>query len=198
MVLYNIELGESVKREAEPESGCNVGAGLVTLMAVKAFGADAVAITDIKRDNLDLAMKLGADVALNPDRDAAPQEVATWMRAALPPNGPDIVIDCAGFEPTLQVCRNANTGAMVARQHQQMLASSRSAGLVRLLKAALFSGMLACMVCSATRKWLGAELPGQDSPHDVLVTDFGVGCVLAGLNILGDCGRQGHLCGHGL
>ncbi|BDA45777.1 Sorbitol dehydrogenase [Coccomyxa sp. Obi] len=76
--------------------------GLVTLMAVKAFGADAVAITDIKRDNLDLAMKLGADVALNPDRDAAPQEVATWMRAALPPNGPDIVIDCAGFEPTLQ------------------------------------------------------------------------------------------------
>lgn len=80
-----------------------IAAGLVTLMAVKAFGADAVAITDIKRDNLDLAMKLGADVALNPDRDAAPQEVATWMRAALPPNGPDIVIDCAGFEPTLQV-----------------------------------------------------------------------------------------------
>lgn len=83
---------------------CYETAGLVTLMAVKAFGADAVAITDIKRDNLDLAMKLGADVALNPDRDAAPQEVATWMRAALPPNGPDIVIDCAGFEPTLQVC----------------------------------------------------------------------------------------------
>ena len=83
---------------------CYESAGLVTLMAVKAFGADAVAITDIKRDNLDLAMKLGADVALNPDRDAAPQEVATWMRAALPPNGPDIVIDCAGFEPTLQVC----------------------------------------------------------------------------------------------
>lgn len=78
-------------------------AGLVTLMAVKAFGADAVAIADIKRDNLDLAMKLGADVALNPDRDAAPQEVATWMRAALPPHGPDMVIDCAGFEPTLQV-----------------------------------------------------------------------------------------------
>ena len=24
------------------------------------------------------------------------------MRAALPPNGPDVVIDCAGFEPTLQ------------------------------------------------------------------------------------------------
>ena len=72
-------------------------------MAVKAFGADAVAIADIKRDNLDLAMKLGADVALNPDRDAAPQEVATWMRAALPPHGPDMVIDCAGFEPTLQV-----------------------------------------------------------------------------------------------
>ena len=86
------------------ESSSSPGhAGLVTLMAVKAFGADAVAIADIKRDNLDLAMKLGADVALNPDRDAAPQEVATWMRAALPPHGPDMVIDCAGFEPTLQV-----------------------------------------------------------------------------------------------
>ncbi len=120
---------------------CVACAGLVTLLAAKAFGADVVAIADIKRDNLDLAMKLGADVALNPDRDAppqaravgcfpwgalnalvagcsysqgdvadtcacmspAPQEVATWMRAALPPNGPDVVIDCAGFEPTLQV-----------------------------------------------------------------------------------------------
>lgn len=48
-------------------------AGLVALMAAKAFGADAVAIADIKRDNLDLAMKLGADVALNPDKDAPPQ-----------------------------------------------------------------------------------------------------------------------------
>ena len=48
-------------------------------------------------------MQLGADVALNPDKDASPAEMATWMRAALPPNGPDVVIDCAGFEPTLQV-----------------------------------------------------------------------------------------------
>ena len=48
-------------------------------------------------------MQLGANVALNPDKDASPLEIATWFRNALPPNGPDVVIDCAGFEPTLQV-----------------------------------------------------------------------------------------------
>ena len=75
----------------------------MALMGAKAFGADAIAITDIKRDNLDLAERLGADIALNPEAGMQPADVAAWLRAALPPRGPDIIIDCAGFESTLQV-----------------------------------------------------------------------------------------------
>lgn len=37
--------------------------GLVTLLAARAFGADAVAITDLKQRNLDLAWQVGAGPA---------------------------------------------------------------------------------------------------------------------------------------
>ena len=50
-------------------------AGLVALMCAKAFGADAVAITDIKADNLELARQLGADVAMHLDSATDPAEV---------------------------------------------------------------------------------------------------------------------------
>jgi len=76
--------------------------GLVALMAAKAFGADSVAVTDIKNDNLALAEQLGADVCLNHQASATPAEVGEWLKASLPPYGPDIVIDCAGFQSTLQ------------------------------------------------------------------------------------------------
>ena len=72
-------------------------------MAAKAFGADSVAITDLKNDNLVLAEQLGADICLNPKASATPAEVGEWLKASLPPYGPDVVIDCAGFESTLQV-----------------------------------------------------------------------------------------------
>ena len=72
-------------------------------MAAKAFGADSVAITDLKNDNLALAEQMGADICLNPKASATPAEVGEWIKASLPPYGPDVVIDCAGFESTLQV-----------------------------------------------------------------------------------------------
>ena len=87
-------------REARLMARC---AGLVALMAAKAFGADSVAITDLKNDNLALAEQLGADICLNPKASATPAEVGEWLKASLPPYGPDVVIDCAGFESTLQV-----------------------------------------------------------------------------------------------
>ena len=46
-------------------------------MAAKAFGADSVAITDIKNDNLALAEQMGADVCLNPDTSSTPAEVCS-------------------------------------------------------------------------------------------------------------------------
>ena len=53
--------------------------------------------------SLALAEQLGADVCLNPQASATPAEVGEWLKASLPPYGPDIVIDCAGFQSTLQV-----------------------------------------------------------------------------------------------
>ena len=44
-------------------------------MSAKAFGADAVAVTDIKPDNLDLARSLGADAALLLEAPGDPTEV---------------------------------------------------------------------------------------------------------------------------
>ena len=44
-------------------------------MCAKAFGADAVAITDIKPDNLDLAARLGADATVLLEPSGNPGEV---------------------------------------------------------------------------------------------------------------------------
>ena len=72
-------------------------------LAARAFGADAIAVTDVKEDNLALADSLGANVALLQQPHASIQDVAAALRVALPPFGPDIIIDCAGFESTMQV-----------------------------------------------------------------------------------------------
>ena len=61
-------------------------------MCAKAFGADAVAITDIKPDNLELAERLGADVAMHLDAASGPAQVAAgpaadpvWLRTRFIP-----------------------------------------------------------------------------------------------------------------
>jgi threonine dehydrogenase-like Zn-dependent dehydrogenase len=79
-------------------------AGLVALLSAKAFGADRVVITDLLSSKLDTAKRLGADAGLQVTLEETPDCVADRIRAALPRHGPDIVIDCAGFESTIQVC----------------------------------------------------------------------------------------------
>ncbi|KAK9814629.1 hypothetical protein WJX72_009022 [[Myrmecia] bisecta] len=81
--------------------------GLVAMLGAKAFGADAIAITDVKQDNLELANRLGATMALCHSATATPQDVASSIKAALPPHGPEIVIDCVGFESTMQTAIQA-------------------------------------------------------------------------------------------
>ena len=81
---------------------------MITLLAAKAYGADTIAVTDVKEDNLSLADTLGANVALLQQPHATTAQVAEALRTALPPFGPDIIIDCAGFESTMQV-RSATT-----------------------------------------------------------------------------------------
>ncbi|KAK9807644.1 hypothetical protein WJX72_005195 [[Myrmecia] bisecta] len=81
--------------------------GLVALLAAKAFGADSIAITDVKQDNLRLATRLGASMALCHPTNASPRDIAASLKAALPPDGPEIVIDCVGFESTMETALEA-------------------------------------------------------------------------------------------
>lgn len=75
--------------------------GLVTLLAARAFGANRIAISDLKDANLDMAQQLGADITLSASRHA-PAELAHHTAAMLPPHGPQVVIDCAGFQETME------------------------------------------------------------------------------------------------
>lgn len=79
-------------------------------VAARGYGASKVAVTDVRSDNLPIAKQLGVDVALLTPRDMTPEDIAAALRAELPPFGPDVVIDCAGFDSTLQVRRWASCG----------------------------------------------------------------------------------------
>lgn len=94
--------------------------GLVTLLAAKAFGADAVVITDLRQRNLDLARKLGADAVVAVSSEDSAEDTATKLKgflnhdpldAADSPSssaiGFDVVIDCAGFEATVRTALSA-------------------------------------------------------------------------------------------
>ncbi len=76
--------------------------GLVTLLAAKAFGADAVAITDVAEGpHLELARSYGGRVVCVGPGDSA-EHVAELVAAALP-EAPQAVIDCAGFSQTVEM-----------------------------------------------------------------------------------------------
>lgn len=99
--------------------------GLVTLLAAKAFGADCIAITDLKETNLELAKQLGADAALQASALAVPADAAAALReAAGAPDGFEVVIDCAGFESTMQValsaCASGGTVVLVGMGQELM------------------------------------------------------------------------------
>ena len=75
----------------------------MTILAAKAFGAASVTVTDMVDTNLALAAQMGATTTLRVDPTAPPEETAADLKAQLGGEGPDIVIDCAGFESTMQV-----------------------------------------------------------------------------------------------
>lgn len=97
-------LSSAALGEAPTGSMLSLAAGLVALLSARAFGADAIAITDLKASNLSLATRLGADAAvLIESQQQAPQDVADALLAANAGIGFDIVIDCAGFQQSMQV-----------------------------------------------------------------------------------------------
>ena len=91
-------------------------AGLVALLCAKAFGADAVAITDIKPDNLELAKQLGADAVLHLEAATAPAQVLQALLLALrdcaPSSDPAAHLHTCAWTPE-RACRTL--GAPVRR-----------------------------------------------------------------------------------
>ena len=81
--------------------------GLMMLAAAKAFSASSVAITDIRPDNLTVALQLGAQHALDQSQAKSSAETVETIMAVFP-EGPDIVIDCVGMSSTITVSRTAN------------------------------------------------------------------------------------------
>ncbi len=77
-------------------------AGLMVLAAAKAFSASSVAITDIRPDNLPVAKQLGARHALDQSKATSSNDTVEALKAVFA-DGPDIVIDCVGFESTITV-----------------------------------------------------------------------------------------------
>lgn len=61
----------------------------------------------MKQENLDRAALYGANILFRPRMDDLPEESARRLKAIFPPHGPDIIIDAAGFEVTVQVRRCA-------------------------------------------------------------------------------------------
>ncbi len=76
--------------------------GLMVLAAAKAFSASSVAITDIRPDNLPVAKQLGAKHALDQSKATSASDTVEALKAVFA-EGPDIVIDCVGFESTITV-----------------------------------------------------------------------------------------------
>ena len=74
----------------------------MTLAAALSFGATSVTITDINPDNIKLAQRMGATNTHCHPRTATPPEIAEYLKKLLSPIGPEIVIDCVGFESTVQ------------------------------------------------------------------------------------------------
>ena len=74
----------------------------MVLAAAKAFSASSVAITDIRPDNLPVAKQLGAKHTLDQSQATSASDTVEALKAVFA-EGPDIVIDCVGFESTITV-----------------------------------------------------------------------------------------------
>lgn len=78
--------------------------GLITAIVAAAFGADAVAITDISASKLDFASQHCPRVQpllINPS-DSPTDVAGKLQRQCFDGAAPEIVIDCAGFQQTLE------------------------------------------------------------------------------------------------
>lgn len=99
----------------------------MVLAAAKAFSASSVAITDIRPDNLPVAKQLGAKHALDQSQATSASDTVEALKAVFA-EGPDIVIDCVGFESTITVSLPA-ANLMTTSTLQQLSHTSDNIGV---------------------------------------------------------------------
>jgi len=72
--------------------------GMLHTQFAKLAGANPVVATDIIPWKLDLALQLGADIAINPNEE----DTVEAIKRLTPHGGADVVIDAAGIPPTIR------------------------------------------------------------------------------------------------
>jgi L-iditol 2-dehydrogenase len=75
--------------------------GLLTLQAVRLAGAGRVLVMDVDDERLSLATRMGATETIN-SRDA--ERAVSAVRRATAHRGADVVFECVGTTPTVQLC----------------------------------------------------------------------------------------------
>lgn len=119
-VFLNIlEVAHIALRRGKPGPGENVaviGQGVVGLSAValcRAFGFRTVAV-DVKRDRLDVARQMGADLAVSPDDDRFHEMIDEFTQG-----GCDLVLEAASSWAAVK------TGLEIAREEAKLVIVSR-------------------------------------------------------------------------
>jgi len=76
--------------------------GLLSMLTAKAFGASKVCITSTNPGRLEFAKKLGAEIAVQIDRNGKVEDMVAQVKEALG-QAPDVTIECAGAENSIQL-----------------------------------------------------------------------------------------------
>ena len=87
MAAYNMQL----LRLLLSPTGSMISMRLLTLLLLR------------RTDTFAVAQQLGVGAILQTSPSLSPARIAEELVKLLPPYGPDVVIDCAGFDSTLQV-----------------------------------------------------------------------------------------------
>lgn len=78
----------------------NILVGLLTCSVGKALGASRVIAVDVKSECLDLAVKMGADITVNPTQVSLGDEIMKLTNQ----NGVQRIVEASGHAPTLSQC----------------------------------------------------------------------------------------------
>jgi len=122
---------EEVAGQTAVVTGCGP-IGLMSIAVLKKAGARAVFATDINPERLEMATRMGADLALD-----ARDDVVSRLRAETDGNGVDIVLEMSGSSPALHQGLEAVTnGGRVS-----LLGTHTTPATIDLSKEVIFKGL---------------------------------------------------------